>query len=189
MKKKKMDISLYDLLPDDKQSRETLHHRTKYISTVKKTNDINKSLAGSVCIRLGKNNKYCIPFGDIVEVRENELIAPIPKVPHIIAGVINWRGKLLTVIDLGKFLSIKEDTSQATNGVIVVSDQNITLGLLANDIVGSQDYDIAALEPPLPMHGIVKPEYIIGLVKGKVAVLNTKNIFIDIQHEISKWRM
>ena len=191
MKKKirHADNSLHDLMPSEQMDQETLIKRAKQFAHVKKVEDKSENIIGSVCVRLGHEDKYSIPFHDIVEVCSKESITAIPKVPAIISGVTNWRGKLLTVIDLGKFFAINAEGTQGNDSVIVVSGQGVMVGLLVKDVVGSQDYDLALLEPPLPMKGIVKPEYVIGLVGGVIAVLNIKHIFSDIQQEIKKWRM
>lgn len=52
--------------------------------------------------------RYGIPVSDVVEVQAMEQFCPVPGTPPFIAGVIHWRGDVLSLLDLGKLFGIPE---------------------------------------------------------------------------------
>jgi purine-binding chemotaxis protein CheW len=110
----------------------------------------------------------------------------LPCSPHFVAGIINRRGALLTVLDLKKLLFRQSADYQNKNSIIIVSDNQITVGILADQIVGNQYYDLKLLDASLPSENIIKPEFIVGLHQGKVAMLNISAIITESQLQLSK---
>ena len=107
-------------------------------------------------------------FGlDIMAIREIRAWSPttrLPHVPHYVAGVVNLRGTVLPVIDLGARLGW-EPTSPTDRHVIIVAQIEGQLrGLIVDsvsDIVTAQDEDIQP--PPSTGNDTVVP-YLEGLV-------------------------
>jgi purine-binding chemotaxis protein CheW len=66
------------------------------------------------------NQRFGIPVENVRDVLKNQRIAPIPRAPKDIAGSINLRGRIVTVINLREKLGLA--TSYSEKPVFVVVD-------------------------------------------------------------------
>jgi purine-binding chemotaxis protein CheW len=75
-------------------------------------------------------------FGvDIGEVREIIRMEPITKIPHTppyILGVINLRGGIIVVVDLGLKLSIEHRREDKNTRIIVIQAGGMTIGMVVD---------------------------------------------------------
>ena len=137
------------------------------------------------------DESFAINVLDIKEILVVPRITRVPRMPAFMAGVINLRGNVISVLDLNlKFgfgaTKISKDTS-----IIVLEvgdifsdgdDQKYTIGIF-NDLVQNViTIDPARIEPP-PRIGISIPaSYITGMVKVQdsyVILLNTSRILSE----------
>lgn len=113
---------------------------------------------------------------DILKVQEiNKLMERtwVPQAPEYVLGVLNLRGKIVTIIDLGKKLGLSAtQLSDATRNIIVDS-QDEYIGLLVDRIGDVVLADWDKVEPP--------PSNISG-VQGKFfeGVYKTENSLVGI---------
>lgn len=102
---------------------------------------------------------------DILSVREI-LVAPpitlVPQLPHWIAGVMNFRNNIISVVRLAEFLGL-EATHPAPNTVMVFAAVEQTIGMLVNEVLPIQTIDRATLEPPAPRSESILNSYLEGL--------------------------
>ena len=62
----------------------------------------------------------------------------------------------------------------------------MTIGILADDIVGSDTYDSSTLDNPLISDNVIKSNYILGLHHGNTAIIHLENIGRDIKLQLKK---
>ncbi|OYW13257.1 MAG: hypothetical protein B7X02_02575 [Rhodospirillales bacterium 12-54-5] len=68
------------------------------------------------------NQRFGIPVCAVRDVLKDQLIAPIPKAPSDIAGAINLRGRIVTVIDMRNRLGLT--THYGASPTFIVVDFN-----------------------------------------------------------------
>lgn len=105
---------------------------------------------------------------DILKVQEiNKIIqmTKVPQAPEYVLGILNLRGQIVTIIDLGKKLGLGETSiSQETRNIIVNSTGG-HVGLLVRQISDVVAADIDSQEkPPANMRGI-QGEFFTGVFK------------------------
>src|SRR5271165_1447333 len=61
-------------------------------------------------------------------------ITPVPLAPRAVAGLINLRGQIVTVIDLPRRLGIEERTEGTPPAIVVLRNEHALVGLLVDDI-------------------------------------------------------
>lgn len=61
--------------------------------------------AGRLILFTLDGNRYALRLGDVAEVMEPPRIYPIPRVPQFITGIMNFHGKLVSLVDLSNFLT------------------------------------------------------------------------------------
>lgn len=168
-----------DFVPDDKKSEQILRKRAELLAK-QETEKIEK-LDGVTFVRfrLGPHEIYGIPYSFIKEIMGHVPLTKLPSVADFMSGIINRRGALLAVLDLKKFFSFASTEYEKNSYILVVKNGGITIGILADGIEGSDTYDPAILDAPLPSLDAIKPEYLLGLHKGVTSIINIEAIMSD----------
>ena len=100
-----------------------------------------------VVVRLG-GGRFALPMDAVAEVGRTPAVTRVPGTPGWVAGVANWRGRILGVLDLRELLGVPR--GGAGEGRLVVLSRNGTaVGLVAERVDGVVDVDPEALEPAL----------------------------------------
>jgi purine-binding chemotaxis protein CheW len=77
---------------------------------------------------------YGLSVHQLVEVLPTPKITRVPSVPDHILGVMNFRGKVLSAIDLKKLFDLPESESTADQAIVVVEHGEMQTGLLVDEI-------------------------------------------------------
>jgi len=131
-----------------------------------------------VCFKIG-NEEYGV---DILQVQEIQKVPKILKLPfakeHIL-GVIDLRGKVIPIVDLGKKFGIIADLSKSSR-IVVVDISGKKIGLAIDSVSNVIKIDTDKIDPPPPVVKGIASRYIIGVAKlksGFVVVLDINQIF------------
>lgn len=76
-----------------------------------------------------------LPADSVVEVLPSRACARIPGAPRSVAGVMNRRGRMLTVVDLGVVLGGEGASIAVDHRVVVVSYRGREIGLAVRDVL------------------------------------------------------
>ena len=122
---------------------------------------------------------YGIESAFVREVYPLKDFTPLPGVPSYIFGIINVRGQILPVVDLKKFFNLPEKGLGELNKVIILRDEQMEFGILADAVNGTQ---VIALEDMLPVPPTVTgigEEYLKGVTKERLIILNAEKLLSD----------
>lgn len=190
IKKSKLDVYLNaaDRMPKSEQTQKILDKHAKRLAQQAHKKSSTGNLTTYIRFRLGTKDYYGIPYQFAKEVMPKPKITQVPCVPDFVTGVINWRGVLLSVLDLKKFFRLQStSSSDNTNAyIIVIAEKGIMLGILTDNIEGSDMFDSENIDAPFSSQKFVKPEYILGLHKGSTAIINIKSIIASFVQQLSK---
>ncbi len=131
-----------------------------------------------VCFRIGRElfGVYIEVVQEIVRVPE---ITPVPEMPGFVEGVINLRGKIVSIVDLGKRLKIESGAKMRTNRILVIEVEKKVIGLLVDAVTEILRIPPESVEPAPDIVTTVGAEYIIGVGKlpdKLIILLDLKNI-------------
>src|SRR6516162_10667747 len=84
-----------------------------------------------VGFRVG-NETYGVPITALHEIVRVPDITAVPDAPEFMEGVINLRGKIVSVIDLRKRFGEKQASSHRRNRILVVEHQGRLCGLIVD---------------------------------------------------------
>ena len=120
---------------------------------------------------------YGVPIASLHEIVRVTEITAVPDSPEYIEGVINLRGKIVSVIDLRKRFGAKEVNSTKKNRILVVESHGRLTGLIvdsASDVVKIPMEDV---EPPPAVFqdGGLNCVTGLGKYKNRLIVLHDKN--------------
>jgi purine-binding chemotaxis protein CheW len=79
------------------------------------------------------DKKFLIEINNVEEIIPYQEITRLPNSVPIIKGIINFRGEIIGVYDLGKILPLSQKSS-GNNRIIVVKVNNEKFGILADYI-------------------------------------------------------
>ncbi|MBZ0106389.1 MAG: chemotaxis protein CheW [Sulfuricella denitrificans] len=172
-------VGAVQLMPRDENVQEVLRSRARLLARLQKTGVVEEARDQYLCFRLGPNELYGIPYACLEELMYVGSIARVPGTPRAIAGVVNRRGELLSVLDLRQFFrtDAHEDASQAR--IIVVQADGARVGLLVDAVEGNEFYVPARVAAPLSSDGVSNIEYVQGIYEGKVTLLNIRAMLAD----------
>jgi purine-binding chemotaxis protein CheW len=88
---------------------------------------------------------YGLDAGTVREIVASPLATRLPGAPAHVRGVVNLRGQLLTVVDVGHRLT-GTPTTAPEGSIVVVSTNERVLGLLVDDVQDVQDVPVVAAE-------------------------------------------
>ena len=116
---------------------------------------------------------------NILKVQEiNKLMqmTKVPQAPDYVLGILNLRGQIVTIIDLGKKLGLGETDITGDPRNIIVNSAGGHVGLLVKQISDVVSADMSKLEQaPANMSGI-QGEYFTGVYKTKQNLIGILDI-------------
>ena len=107
---------------------------------------------------------------EVVRLRH---ITPVPHAPDYLMGVMNLRGKIVSVIDLARKLDLGATEPGEESRVYIVRDRSELVGLLVERAADVIELDGGALEPsPANVRG-VESRFVLGIGRsgGRLAAL------------------
>lgn len=125
------------------------------------------------------SERYGIETSFVVEVHPLRELTPLPCTPPFLLGLVNMRGKILSVIDIRRFFELPEREGGELGKVIVLHDDSMEFGLLADAIIGVCTIPVRALQPPLPTLTGIRADYLRGMTGERLALLDAGKMLAD----------
>lgn len=113
---------------------------------------------------------------NIQEINKHFEITQVPQASDYIEGILNLRGRIVTIIDLGKKLGLDPVNKDKDNRNIIVNSDDEHIGLLIDaisDVVLANEDDI---EPAPSNIGGVKGKYFQGVLKTEKQLIGILDI-------------
>lgn len=117
-----------------------------------------------VGFRIG-GEMFGVPIDLVHEIVRVPEITPVPDAPDYIEGVINLRGKIVSIIDLRKRFGEKQITAHKKNRILVAEFEGRMVGLVVD--AASEVIKIAPdqIEPPPSVFEEGELNYVTGVGK------------------------
>lgn len=131
------------------------------------------------------NELYGLDVQYIFDIRVSENITFVPRVPAWMLGVVNWRGRILSVIDLRRFLglpshknaetratpALPKDTGTGVSGgaretarrLLVLQVGEMEVGIEADEVFLIESIPLGKIKTSDGMVRAIKPELVNGL--------------------------
>jgi purine-binding chemotaxis protein CheW len=122
---------------------------------------------------------YGLESAYIREVYPLRDFTPLPGVPAFILGVINVRGQIIPIVDLKKLFHLPEQGITELNKVIILQDDQMEFGILADVVHGTQGVEEDEIMQALHTMNGIGEENLIGITRESLIVLNAKNLLTD----------
>lgn len=98
----------------------------------------------ALVVRLG-TGRFAVSLASVAEVGRIPAVTRVPGVPAWVAGVANWRGRILPVLDLRELLGADVHDPGREGRLTVLVDGAVLVGLLVDGVEGTTALaDVAA---------------------------------------------
>lgn len=119
-----------------------------------------------VGLRIGRET-FGIPIALVREIVRVPEITAVPNAPNYVEGVINLRGKIISVIDLRKRFGDPNLEFTKKTRVVVVEVENRTIGLVVNSASEVLKISPSDIAPPSAVFPNGEMDYVTGVGKLK----------------------
>jgi purine-binding chemotaxis protein CheW len=124
-----------------------------------------------VLARLG-NELYGLDAQHVYDIKPAQQITPVPRVPDWVAGVVNLRGRIFSIVDLKKFFGLNQveqgqesHTRDANRFLIVVEIPEMEVALLVQDVLNVESIPLTHIQETTSTVRGLRPEYVQGVAK------------------------
>lgn len=117
-----------------------------------------------VGLRIGRET-YGVPISIVREIVRVPEITAVPNAQKYVEGVINLRGKIISVVDLRKRFGETDIESNKKNRIVVVELENRTVGLIVNAAFEVLKIAPSDIEPPSSVFLNGEVDYVTGVGK------------------------
>jgi purine-binding chemotaxis protein CheW len=117
-----------------------------------------------VLFELGSET-YGLDIATVHEIIRMQPITKVPKAPIYVEGVINLRGKVIPVIDIGKRFGFEKSERAKNNRIVVVYIQDTTLGIIVDSVTEVIRIPNDAVEAVSDIVSTGNSDYLQGIAK------------------------
>lgn len=113
---------------------------------------------------------------NIQEINKHFDITRVPQAADYVKGILNLRGRIVTIIDLGAKLGLEPVTENKDNRNIIVNSEDEHIGLLVDAIKDVVSARQDAIEPSPSNIGGVKGKFFQGVLKTEKDLIGILDI-------------
>lgn len=160
------------------ERRSILKARAQVLAVEKKLELAQKEFFEIVVFRLAAET-YGIESKFVREVYPLKDFTTLPGLPDFVLGIVNIRGQIVSVIDLKKFFNLPESGLGELNKVIVIRNEKMEFGILADTIEGTRSILIHEIQSsPVSATGI-GANYLRAITIDRVIIIDALRILED----------
>lgn len=125
-----------------------------------------------VGFRVGRET-YGVPIRQVHEIVRVSEITAVPDAPACIEGVINLRGRIISILDLRKFFGAKETAAHKKNRILVVELADKMVGLIVDSASEVLKIPASEIDDPPRLFHEEERFYVTGVGKlnGRLIIL------------------
>ncbi|MEZ4871834.1 MAG: chemotaxis protein CheW [Bdellovibrionales bacterium] len=123
-----------------------------------------------------RNQDYAVPIENVIEINQVAEITPVPEAPHYINGVLNLRGKIIPIVDLGCKFGFDKAKFTNRSCIIVLETVNGLMGTIVDSVKDVVDIESSCIEDSANFSSEIAKEYVAGLAKLDKLVLILLNL-------------
>lgn len=134
------------------------------------TDTADKKNLELITFRLG-DTLYGIEINKVLGINKILDITPVAQAPDYIKGLLNLRGLIISIIDLGIKLGLQPSAMGKESRIIIVNSNDEYIGLQVDQILDVVLSDKKAMAPPPPNLGKVQGDFFEGVVKTETSLI------------------
>lgn len=122
---------------------------------------------------------YAVESQYVASVLPLPRFTPLPGTPPFVLGIVSVRGHIVSVLDLRVFFELPIEGLSDRNYLVVLSNQEMEFGLLADRIRGIEQLPREGLQTGLANLTGIRANYLLGIGAEQVTVLDGARLLGD----------
>lgn len=118
---------------------------------------------------------------NIQEINKQTDVTIVPQSAAYVKGVLNLRGRIVSVIDLGEKIGLAPISKSKENRNVIVDSHDEHIGLLVEKISDVMTAEISKIEPPPANIGGIQGKYFSGVFKTDTSLVGILDIETALQ--------
>jgi purine-binding chemotaxis protein CheW len=123
-------------------------------------------------------------YVDRVEPVDENRITHVPRVPDWVAGMVNLRGRVLSVVDLARFFGLPAKAPELQSGdvnqqagahLVVVETPHMQVALLADGVLAVEAIPTLKIQETMGTVRGLRPEHVRGVSERKTSLVTPDN--------------
>ncbi len=164
--------------PDGEEKERILKERARQLARKPESSGESSAFL-EVLLFMVAGERYAIEARFVEETMSLRELTPLPGLPSFFLGIVNVRGRILSVLDIKKFFSLPESGLPDLHKLIVVRSRELEVGIVADVLLGIQALPVECLQSSLPTLTGVREQYLAGVSADGTVVLNVENLLSD----------
>jgi len=132
----------------------------------------------------GGRDRYGVALSDVLEMQPLEFFTPVPHTPPFIAGVLHWRGAILSLLDLGKLFQSSQEGLADYHTALIVEGAGVRVAIIAREV--EEVLSIAPGEIKPAPAGTIPVGWVAGVCDENRLLIQTGQILGD--PKLVNWR-
>lgn len=122
---------------------------------------------------------YAIASEHVAQVLPLSQYTPLPNTPAYVLGIVNVRGRIVSVLDLRVLFELPIDSLSERNFLLILQSPQMEFGLLIDQVLGIAQIRREALQKaPVNLTG-VRANYLLGVTDEQATVLDGARLLSD----------
>ncbi len=123
--------------------------------------------------------RYAIETAFVREVFQARALTSVPGTPAFVVGIINVRGRIISVVDIRGFFGLPARMDTDGLHVLILQSETMEFALLADEIAGVSRIAEVDLQTTLPTLNGARAEYLKGITADRLTVLDAGKMLTD----------
>ncbi len=125
---------------------------------------------------------YGLDIASVHEIIRMQPITKVPKAPFFVEGVINLRGKVIPVVDMGKRFGVERIERNKNNRIVVVDIKGTTIGTIVDAVTEVLRIASDSIEQASDIITAADSDYLQGIAKLEDKMV----ILLDLDRALDK---
>jgi len=165
-------------IPDEKEKKRILKERARQLAQEPESLRESSFFMEALSFMLA-GERYAIESRFVVETMPLVELTPLPGLPSFLLGIVNIRGRILSVMDIKKFFDLPESGLTDLHKLIVVRYRELEVGIVADVLLGLQALPYERMQSSLPTLTGIREKYLAGVTEEGTIVLRMEKILSD----------
>ncbi len=131
--------------------------------------------------------RYAVAIDEVLEIEPLEHFCAVPQVPAFIRGVIQWRGTILTLVDLGELFSIPQTGIADLRASLIIEAAGKRIAVAAGEIEEILTIPADQIMVPPDLSGSLPAAWLAGVYDNNRMLVRMGEILND--ERITRWRV
>jgi len=159
----------------DKQA--ILRERSLKLAQIPKVQDTKTQGLRIIQFRIG-NDLFGVEDSFVREISVLKDLTQLPSAPASLMGIINIRGEIVAILDLGKVMNL-DDTEEELKKIVVLHNDSNIFGIAAAEISSIESLAETEMRAPLPTLAGARKRFLKGIAGVNTAVLDAEKMLED----------